>query len=95
MKCKHTSHVTDVFNMLSLSLPTNEAFRVSGYIVPYLFSEKIKSFEFETTERLKYSDMLQSIGQKIPSFTDDNYKMYFMLSSRVVGRFLRFPSHGG
>ena len=93
MKCKNESHVTDVFNMLSLSLPTNEAFKVSGYIVPYLFSDKIKSFEFQTTERLKYSHMLQSIREKIPTFTDENYKMFFMLSSRVVGKIYLIIKH--
>lgn len=85
MKCKNQSFVTDVFNMLSLSLPSNERMDVSGYIVPYLFSDTIKSYKFQTTERLKYSEMLISIQKKMTYFTHDNIKMYFLLSSRVVG----------
>lgn len=87
MKCKHQSYVTDVFNMLSLSLPSNEPMEVSGYIVPYLFSQTIRNYKFETTERLKYSEMLKSIKKVKPEFSDENMKMYFLLSSRVIGKF--------
>lgn len=86
MKCKNQSHVTDIFNMLSLSLPSNDPMKVSGYVVPYLFSDTIRSYEFQTTERLKYSDFLKSIGDGAEHFTTENYTMFFLLSSRVVGK---------
>lgn len=86
LKCKKMNYVTDVFNMLSLGLPSNEPMEVSGYVVPYLFSDTIWQLRFNTTERLKYSDMLKAIGQELPGFTNDNYMMHFLLHSRVVGR---------
>jgi hypothetical protein len=86
MKCKNQNHVTDIFNMLSLSLPSNDPMKVTGYVVPYLFSDTIRSYDFQTTERLKYSDFLKSIGNGSPHLTKENYIMYFLLSSRVVGR---------
>lgn len=86
MKCKNQSYVTDVFNMLSLGLPSNDPMEVSGYIVPFLFSETIWHIKFQTTERLKYSEMLNSIAKRLPGFTSENYQMYFLLSSRVIGR---------
>lgn len=88
MKCKYETYVTDVFNMLSLSLPSNDNMKVSGYIIPYQFCAPIRNYDFNTTERLKYSEMLKSINKEIPNFTNDNYKMYFLLKSQVVGNFL-------
>ena len=85
LKCKNQNYVTDVFNMLSLGLPTNDPMNVSGYIVPFLFSETILQIKFETTERLKYSEMLKAIGKQMKAFNNDNYKMFFLLSSKVVG----------
>lgn len=86
MECKNQSQVTDIFNMLSLSLPSNEPMDVTGYLVPYLFSDTIRSFNFSTTERLKYLDFLKSIAKDVEYFNDDNYMMYFLLSSRVIGK---------
>jgi hypothetical protein len=86
MECKNQSQVTDIFNMLSLSLPSNDPMSVTGYLVPYLFSDTIRSFDFKTTERLKYLDFLKSIANDIEYFNDDNYMMYFLLSSRVIGK---------
>lgn len=85
LKCKNMNYVTDVFNMLSLGLPSNDPMDVSGYIVPFLFSETIHQIKFETTERLKYSDMLKAINKKFPAFNNDNYMMHFLLSSKVIG----------
>jgi len=86
MTCNYQSYVTDVFNMLSLSLPSNDPMEVSGYLVPFVFSETIRNYKFQTTERLKYSEMLNSIQKVNPIWNVDNLKMYFLLSSKVIGK---------
>ena len=85
LKCQFQSYVTDVFNMLSLSLPSNKRMEVSGYIVPFVFSETIRSFKFDTTEKLKYSEILEALRKENSTISYENYKMYFLLSSRLVG----------
>lgn len=86
MKCRFHTNVTDVFNMLSLSLPSNDPMTVSGYMVPYLFSDIIQSFKFDSNEKLKYKDLLTGLQKSINQPVDvETYQMYFMLSSRIVG----------
>lgn len=85
MSCKTVNYVNDVFNMLSMSIPSNKKMQISGYFVPFLMSETINSFSFESNEKVKYNVLLDNISEKFNDISFSTTKMYYMNHSKIIG----------
>lgn len=89
MSCKTLSYVNDVFNMLSMSIPSNRKMEISGYIVPFLMSETINSFELMLNQKVKYNNLLESISEKFSDISFSTTKMFYMTNSKVIGIYFK------
>lgn len=85
MSCKTVNYVNDVFNMLSMSIPSNKKMEISGYFVPFLMSETIFSFNFVSTEKIKYNLLLNKFSENFDDISFSSTKMYYMQNSTIIG----------